>query len=279
MKQVCCHCLLWLLMLPVAAQVACGQQELPKPGVVLQPPQSTHALDPVVDRARSSLQNIQGNISDYSAVFAKRCRVGGSLSRTQIAKIKIRNPKSKGGEATQSMGIYVRFLSPSSLVGREVVWVDGKYEGKMIAHELGFKSLVNIRLNPHGFIAMRGQRRPLTDLGIENIAIKVLKTAERDRRLGDCEVEFVNNVEVGEADCTMVEVTHPNKRREFDFYRARVYFDNSLNIPVRYVAWSWPATPGGKPVLEEEYTYLRVKLNAGLTDQDFDIGNPEYGFR
>ena len=29
----------------------------------------------------------------------------------------------------------------------------------------------------------------------------------------------------------------------------------------------------------EEYMYLDVKLNAGLADADFDVQNPDYGFR
>lgn len=33
-----------------------------------------------------------------------------------------------------------------------------------------------------------------------------------------------------------------------------------------------------KPVLEEEYTYMDVKLNVGLTDEDFDPDNKTYQF-
>lgn len=49
-------------------------------------------------------------------------------------------------------------------------------------------------------------------------------------------------------------------------------------MPVRYAAYSWPSRPGGGPELIEEYTYLNLKLNPGLTDQDFDYHNPEYNF-
>ena len=52
-----------------------------------------------------------------------------------------------------------------------------------------------------------------------------------------------------------------------------------MSMPIRFEKYSWPPTPDGEPVLEEEYTYLRVKTNVGLTDQDFDIGNPEYRFQ
>ena len=51
-----------------------------------------------------------------------------------------------------------------------------------------------------------------------------------------------------------------------------------MNVPIRYAAYSWPKDPGGKPVLEEEYTYLDVKLNVGLGEIDFDPDNPGYDF-
>ena len=67
-------------------------------------------------------------------------------------------------------------------------------------------------------------------------------------------------------------------RRNFIFHLARIFIDDELNIPIRYEAYGWPSRTGDLPVLEEEYTYLDVKLNNGFTDDDFDIRNPNYGF-
>jgi len=271
--------LVTFLGLGAMPQVTMGQELAPNSSAVLHPPQTSHPLDPALQMARASLQNIQENVHDYTALFAKRCRVDGVLPKMQYAKVKIRNPKTSEGKTRTPMGVYLDFLSPSSVKGREVIWVDGKNEGKLIAHEVGFKSLINVSLDPNGFIAMRGQRHPITEIGIENIAAKLIETGERDRQYGECEVQFFENAKVGDSECTMLEVIHPVKRPYFDFYRARVYFDDKLNIPVRYVSWSWPVTPGGKPVLEEEYTYLRVKINTGISDRDFEISNASYRFR
>jgi hypothetical protein len=281
LTRLSCQSLLLMLGLVIAPQTAHCQQEVPEKSgaMLLQPKASPHPLDPALEMAQASLKNIQQNISDYTALFAKRCRVDGVLPKMEYANVKIRNRKVNQGKTTISMAVYADFLSPSSVKGREVLWVEGKNDGKLIAHEVGFKSVINLSLDPNGFIAMHGQRRPITDIGMENIAIKVVETCDRDRQFGECEVQFFKNAKVGETDCTMIQVTHPVKKPQFDFYRARVYFDNSLNIPIRYVAWSWPVGPDGKPVLDEEYTYLRVKLNAGLTDQDFDISHADYRFR
>ncbi|MCP3695353.1 MAG: DUF1571 domain-containing protein, partial [Planctomycetaceae bacterium] len=35
---------------------------------------------------------------------------------------------------------------------------------------------------------------------------------------------------------------------------------------------------GAKPEVVEEYTYLNLKINVGLTEEDFDTKNPKYNF-
>jgi hypothetical protein len=46
-------------------------------------------------------------------------------------------------------------------------------------------------------------------------------------------------------------------------------------VPIRYAAYLWPQNPGEQPPLEEEYTYLNLKVNNNFTDADFDQNNPE----
>ena len=71
---------------------------------------------------------------------------------------------------------------------------------------------------------------------------------------------------------------HPQARPHFDFHIAQIYIDTELNVPVRYAAFAWPEVGEEKPVLLEEYTYLNMKLNVGLTDADFDEHNSKYNF-
>ena len=78
--------------------------------------------------------------------------------------------------------------------------------------------------------------------------------------------------------CTLLEVVHPVQRPHFDFHIARIYIDDELRIPIRFASWEWPAVAGGSPQLLEEFTYLNIKLNVGLTDLDFDSGNPNYAY-
>jgi hypothetical protein len=272
----------WLAMATVLGfgatpSMSHGQQVVPNIGVAPHQ-QPAHPLDSALRTARASLQNIQANVGDYSALFVKRFRVDGELSEMQYANIKIRNRKTKDGKITTPMAVYLDFLEPDLVKGREVLWVEGKNNGKLIAHDMGFRSFLNVQLDPTGYVAMRGQRYPITEIGIEKLVLKMIEKVERDRQHGECQVR-IRNASVNGTACTLLQVIHPVKRDHFDFHCAQLYFDKKLNLPIRYVSWSWPVKPGEKPVLEEEYTYLHMKVNVGLTDRDFDIGNSEYRFR
>ena len=50
-------------------------------------------------------------------------------------------------------------------------------------------------------------------------------------------------------------------------------------MPIRYAAYGFPPKEGEELPVIEEYTYLNLKLNVGLTDADFDHTNKQYAFQ
>ena len=172
----------------------------------------------------------------------------------------------------------MKFLRPQNVSGREVIWVQGQNQNKLIAHETSpLLRLKSFHLDPDGFVAMQGNRYPIYEAGIENLAKKLIEKAERDKKAGDCRVEYRPGAQINKRPCTMIEVIHDQKRAPYEFHRAKVYIDDEYKIPVRFAAYDWPL-PGQKPGLLEEYTYINIKMNVGLTDQDFNTKNPAYKF-
>lgn len=238
-----------------------------------------HPLDPALRIARSSLQHIRSSIDDYTAILIKRELVGGTLGNYEYMGIKVRNRKIVNSKLQVPFSVYMTFLKPAEVKGREVIYIENQNNGKLVAHEGGMKGrfLPTVDLDPHGMMAMRGQRYPISELGLENLVAKLIEKGERDRQRGECNVNFLQGAKVGSRECTVLSVEHPVERPYFDFHRAEIFIDNELQIPVRYCAYSWPE-PGGQPPVLEEYTYQNVKLNVGLTDNDFDRNNPRYRF-
>jgi hypothetical protein len=250
-----------------------GQPARRVPASQLIPPErpGDHPLARAVGWAKIGLAEIE-KIEDYSATVVKRERHGAKLNDYEYFFLKIRhNPFS----------VYLYFLSPQSVRGQEVIYVEGQNNGNMWAHTVGVRDALigTVSLSPTGLIAMRGQRYPLTEIGLLNMTRRLVEVGEQDMQYGECEVQFFVGAKVNDRVCTCLQVVHPVPRRNFLFHIARIFVDEEFNVPIRYESWDWPKREGEAPELLEEYTYLNLKLNNGFTDMDFDIRNPNYKFR
>jgi hypothetical protein len=238
-----------------------------------------HSLDPALAIAHQGLAISQGSINDYTAKLVKRERIEDTLGEHEYMFIKIRNRKQSNGQIVVPFSVYVAFLKPAAVKGREVVFVENQNQGKFLVHEGGMKRMLGTHaLEPTGWLAMQGQRYPVTEIGLENLVAKLIERGERDKRHGECSVQFLEGAKVSGRACTVIQVEHPDKVGPYDFHIAQVFLDNEYRIPVRYAAYTWPKAPGQQPEVLEEYTYQDIKFNVGLTDADFDANNPEYGF-
>ena len=239
-----------------------------------------HPLDRALDLARSGLIGCRANVNDYTALMVKRERVDDTLGVHQYMYAKVRNRKVENGKIVQPLSVYLNFLKPSAVKGREVIYVENQNDGNIIAHEGGFKGkfLPTVTIPPDGMLAMRGQRYPMTEIGVENLIVKLIERGERAREMPDVQCEFRKNARVKDRTCTVLQVTQPTKTPGGEFYQAQVFIDDEINIPIRYIAYDWPAREGDPLQVLEEYNYLNLKLNVGLTDADFDPRNPAYNF-
>ncbi len=228
-----------------------------------------HPLMPALRWARKQRAAIAA-ISDYTAILVKQERVDGELLEQQYIYCKIRH---------KPFSVYLGFLAPEDDKGQEVIYIEGRNNGEMFAHGTGMKkTLGTLSLTPTGMLAMRGQRYPITEIGLLNLVTRLGQVAENDTQYGECNVQFYKNATLGNRPCVCMQVVHPVPRREFRFHLARIYVDRQLNLPIRYESYGWPEKPNEPPPLLEQYTYTNLKLNAGLTDADFDTRNPNYQF-
>ncbi|NUQ62420.1 MAG: DUF1571 domain-containing protein [Pirellulales bacterium] len=231
-----------------------------------------HPLVPAVRWAYQVQEGIQKNLQDYSATVAKRERLDGTLGDYEYIFLKVRQ---------KPFSVYMYFLDPPSLKGQEVIWIEGQNNGKMWAHPPGLRNKLigTVQIEPTGAIAMRGQRYPLTEIGLSNMVKRLIEVGERDSQYGECDVKFFQGAKINDRTCTCIQVMHPVPRRNFLFHIARIFIDEELNLPLRYESHDWPSESGGQPQLIEEYTYINLKVNNGFTDADFDIRNPNYQFK
>ena len=221
-----------------------------------------HPLAPVIRNLKISQEVLDRDIRDYSCTFAKRERINGQLGDYQYIMLKIMH---------QPFSVYMKFIQPYP--DREVAYVQGQNDGKMVVLDSGITRLVGkINLDPTGTRAMSGQKRPITDVGVRNLTAKLIKLWEAEMQFAECEVTTKPGTKVEGRTTTMVQVVHPVPRQNFKFHAARLFFDEELKIPVHFDAYVWPAQQGGEPPLEESYTYAKnLKINNNFNAQDFQI--------
>jgi hypothetical protein len=222
-----------------------------------------HPLAPAVRVLTATLEHIDRNISDYSATLVKQERLDGAVGEPQHILLKVRQ---------EPFSVYMHFLKPFQ--GREVLYVAGQNNNEMVVLEAGFKRMLGkMNLAPDGMVAMRGQKHPITRVGIRNLTAELLKKCQTDLQYAECEVTTRDDTKINGRPTTMVQVVHPIPRQNFYAHVVRLFLDNELRVPIHYDAYMWPAQPGGEPPLEESYTYANLKINNGYTARDFDSNN------
>ena len=241
-----------------------------------------HPLDPAIHLAHQSLGQIRAELNDYTGVVVKRERIGEVVGENEFMFAKVRNRKVQDNRIVVPFSVYLAFLKPVAVKGREVLYIENQNQGKLYAHEGGMKRILGTHLlETTSFLAMAGQRYPITDIGIENLVIKLIERGEKDKRHGLCSVELVAGAKVANRSCSIIQVTHPIQQPYYDFYKAQIFMDDEWKIPVRYAAYAWPKKGTeldvNKDVIEE-YTYQQLKFNVGLTDTDFDVKHKDYNF-
>ncbi len=126
-----------------------------------------HPLEPALELANRGLAQLRTTIKDYSATVVKRERIDGKLGEHQYIFAKIRH---------EPFSVYLYFLAPDEVKGQEVIYVEGRNDGNMLAHAgSGVRAMVGtVSLKPNGAMAMQGNRYAITEIGVENLSRRLV---------------------------------------------------------------------------------------------------------
>jgi hypothetical protein len=236
----------------------------------------SHPLEPLIQTAVDTLKHIHSDVRDYSCLVVRQERVNGLLSPHEFIIAKVRNEQRENGRVVTPFSVYLKFAKPDRVKGREVLFVNGRNDGDMFARRGGTRfAFVTTRLKPTSELAMKDNRYPITEFGIENLVVRLLQAAKQDLAT-DCDVTYLKGAKISERPCRGIVVTHEKRPAEPRFHQVRIFIDDEHNVPIHYEAFDWPEQAGGEPQLMERYTYTKLKFNNGFTDWDFDPDNPDY---
>lgn len=230
---------------------------------------SKNLLSSLLEAARSSRDSIR-KFPGYTCTFIKQEQLKKGPLMRQVMTLKFRR---------EPFSVYLKYIEPHA--GREVIYVDGRNKGKLQVHEpSGLASVVGtISLSPTGGDAMKENRYPVTMLGIEKMLDILIVEWEEALKHADTQIQRYPQAKLGQIECTMYEISHPQRREPFKFQKTCAYFDKKTNLLIHIENYGYPAKTSEAAPLIEEYTYAELKTDVAVTESDFDVNNNSYGFK
>ncbi len=254
--------------------------EQDKPSINASEGHQDFTMQDLLNLAESSLHHLSQQLVDYTARFEK---IESDTNHQQMDKTVIRlktQTRFRSPTLDAPRRIYMNFSEPSSIRGREVIWRQDLYDGKMAVHEPGFLlSLKTIWLDPNGFLAMQGQKHPISEIGIVKLTEQLLEKGKQDLGNPNLTIHLqIDHIYDDRATHLITITKNPTVHIEGDYQKAEVVFDPERNVVLAFRSYAAPELPSDPPQLIESYSYHDLQMNVGLTESDFDVTNAEYGF-
>ena len=236
---------------------------------------SDHPLAWTFNYASARSEYIRKHVQDYSCRLIKRERINGVLQARQFINVQVRCEQKRDGEVVQPMSVFMQYLSPKIVRDRRILYVKDQNDGKILVRKGGSSmNYLRLQFDPNSRAVQRSSNYRITDVGFDKIIDRLLEHVvddiKNDPSAINTEVSHFRNARVGERVCTHIRVVHPKPAAGLRFHQASLYVDDELHVPIRLIVYDWPATEGDDPPLQEEYVYVDLKLNVGLSDAHFN---------
>lgn len=203
-----------------------------------------------------------GKIRDYSGHLLIQERSQGHVQAEQTAELRVR---------MKPWSVAVKFIAPSSQVGHELIFVEGRNGGKARVKAAGtYGPLAYASLPISDAKAAVSSRLTLTDTGIGPMIERI------DRALA-IEAKLRNPVSVTAADFTFAgktvtryEISFDRPHALRDAARLVVCIDPETKLPVRLEAYDAPTAGKVEGLLREAISFVNLTFNQGLGDAPFE---------
>jgi len=191
---------------------------------------------------------------DYTCTFIKQERISGQLKAEQWMDVKF---------AEKPFSVAMHWVKNPPL-GDRVLYVEGKRNGHMLVKPRGFLfKLVGTQLKaPDDPLAMANTLRPITMFGFGKTLQSLLDVYELAAGRGESTDRFLGFREIDGRRVLALERLLP-PRADYPAKLTIWYLDSERLLPLGVEAYDWDDR------LTCSYLYKDVKLNVGLTAEDF----------
>ncbi|MGH7897495.1 MAG: DUF1571 domain-containing protein [Candidatus Binatia bacterium] len=248
--------------LALTAAIVCGEGGAAESSATSAGNGASRQVRELVDRMSRAVAELE----DYTCIFSTQEFVDGEMQPVETLSLKQRKTPRCA---------YMKWLKGRHK-DREAIHCEARYDAKLKVREgSGIARLLGtLSLDPHGSLAMKGNRHAVTEIGVFHpveMVAKDLALAERHPEHG-ARVEGVEKrVIEGEPSLCWTSI-RPAEQSGYYAPRSHVCAHETLGLPTLIESWD------ASGQLLERYTWSDFETNVGLSDADFDVDNEAYGF-
>jgi len=191
-------------------------------------------------------------VDDYTCTFHKIEMVNGDIIASK-SDLKVKKPFSV---------FYKESAGPNKDIA--CVYIDGQNDNKMVTRNTGVLGLMTVNLDPYGFVAMKGNRHPVTHIGIGYILSSASRDIARAHKNKDAVFSYEGVSEIYGRKAHQIKTVYPENKGYYA-HIVQLWYDDETSLPLKISMFDW------KKEFIEEYSYENLKTNVGLTEKDFII--------
>jgi len=204
----------------------------------------------------------QTKIRDCSGHMLLQERIKGQLQPEQTAELRMKSaPRS----------IAVKFIAPGSLVGREIVFADGRHTNKVRAKAAGtYGPLAFATVPMSDAKAAVSTRHTLADIGPAAILERVERALAMESKLRNPVSVLAADFAFAGKTVTRFDVSFDRPHALRDCARCVVCIDPDTKLPVRLEIYDAPFAGKLDGDLREAVSFVNFTFNQGLNDAVFE---------
>jgi len=197
-------------------------------------------------------------LNEYTLTLIKQERIRGRLNPAENIFVKWKKP----------LMIYMKINSGKNK-GREIIYVKGRNNDKMMVSPGGILGALTIRISPESRLAFRDNRHSVAEAGMASTIRRINSTIKEDMKKPGHEIRlsYVGD-EIYDGNGTI----HIRVEKSSYADSTEIYIYKSSHLICALFSYDESGS------LIESYLYKEIKTDVKLTDKDFDPKNEEYKF-
>ncbi len=217
----------------------------------------------LVARMEARMRTAADRMQEHTATFYQREWMDGALQEAQHVQMKWRR-----ADATHGDRLYMKWTAGLHK-GRELLWRGG-------ATMRVKAGIIALDVDPSGILARGQARHHVREAGLAHLVERIVADIVRAKARKHAGVRYGDlgdkNVHGALAHCYVVDLP---KDEDPGFYakRSEICIDAKSSLPSVVKIWD---EIDGKLELVEDYSFADIRVNPGLSDDDFSPKNPAY---